>query len=211
MTRQGNGGGRTIFWVTLIGVLGLVVGAVIGSSVFYRGSNPEEVTRIVEVTREVTVARPIEVTRSVIETRVIEVTRVVEIVRALPALDSLADQSSGGTEAENIGSVIIGVLTYNGQTATGTHTVALFPKTLTNDAGEAKPDRDQEIDIPVNSQIGFAEAYGLASGTYVACLKSLLHTATVGEIEIVAGEITRVDLHWPADVTRINVECILDS
>lgn len=60
-----------------------------------------------------------------------------------------------------------------------------------------------------NIETGFAEAYRLIAGTYAVCLKSLFHTATVGEIEIVAGEITRADLRWPADVVTIKVECVL--
>lgn len=205
MAGQSGGVGRVILWLTLIGLLGLVVGAVIGGSLNKRGSNIPEVTRLVEVTREVVVDRPVEVTR------VVATTRIVEIVRTPSAQISSEDQSGGEASAETTGSVIIGVLTHDGQTSLGTHTVALFPKTLINDAGQALPNRDQEINIPVNGEIGFAEAYGLEAGTYVACLKSLLHTATVGEIEIITGKTIRVDLYWPADITRINVECVLDS
>lgn len=209
MAGQNGGGGRVIYWLALIGLLGLVVGAVIGGAISYRGANLEEVTRIVEVTREVTVALPIEVTRSVIETRVVEVTRIVEIVRDPPTQDSLSNQSSAGAPSKTIGSAVIGVLLSDGRVSTGTHTVALFPKTLISDIGEAQPNREQEIRIPVNEQTGFAEAYGLLAGTYTVCLKSLLHTATVGEIEIIAGKVTRVDLRWPAEVEIIRVECVL--
>lgn len=211
MTGQDDGRVRVTFWIILIGFLGLVAGAVISGALNYRGSNLKEVTRVVEVTREVIVDRPIEVTRLVVETRVVEVTRIVEVAVALPMLDSLADQRGEGSTSETTGSIIIGVLLNDGRTAIGTHSVALFPKTLIDAAGESQPDRDQEIDIPVNVETGFAEAYGLEAGTYVACLRSLLHTATVGEIDIATGEITRVDLYWPPEVTRINAECILDS
>lgn len=209
MAGQGGGGGRVIFWIALIGFLGLAVGALIGGYFGYRGSNLKEAARIVEVTREVEVERPVEVTRLITETKVIEVTRIVEIVRELPMVDSFADQANGAAAPETVGSIIIGVLNHDGRFSTGTHTVALYPITLLNDAGELKPDRDGELLIPVNEETGFAEAYGLAAGTYAVCLKSLLHTATVGEIEIVAGEVTRADLHWPAGTSIIRVECVL--
>lgn len=207
MEAKGKGSKKIVFWVALIGFLGLVVGVVIGNYYSHRGSNLIEVTRIVEVTREI--ERPIEVTRSVTETKVIEVTRIVEIVQNSPTQESFSNQGSDDEPPESTGSAIIGVLADDGRVSLGTHTVALFPKTLIDDKGEAQPNRDQEVRVPVNELTGFAEVYGLPVGTYAVCLESLLHTATIGELEIFAGEITRADFRWPAEIEIIRVECVL--